>query len=192
MTTTLTLLSQLRTQARANRLINHRLHEAMASLSDADFHAPRVSFFPSLAKTLNHILAVDRYYLAALRCEADILAQYDSFQPAASLSELTERQCAFDEDLIAYCDALTDEAVSAEIVIDRCEWKPREQVAHVLAHLFMHQHHHRGQVHAMLSSTSIKPPQLDEFLLPSDERFRTSDIAALGWTEATLFTPPRV
>ena len=53
------LLPFLRTQVRANRLANHRLHAAMAALSRDEFHAPRVSFFPSLAQTLNHILSVD-------------------------------------------------------------------------------------------------------------------------------------
>ncbi|WP_140626068.1 DinB family protein [Methylibium rhizosphaerae] len=186
---TLTLIAQLRTQARANRLINHRLHEAMAPLSEADFHAPRVSFFPSLAETLNHVLLVDRYYLAALREEADMLAQAERFRPAAMLAELAARQRAFDEELIAWCDALAEPRLAAEVVIDRGEWKPREQVGHILTHLFMHQHHHRGQVHAMLAGTSIKPPQLDEFLLPSDARFRTIDLAQLGWGESTLFQP---
>ena len=184
-----TLLGQLRTQARANRLINHRLHAAMAPLSAADFHAPRVSFFPSLAQTLNHILLVDRYYLAALREEPDMAAQAERFLPASTLTELAARQRAFDEDLIAYCDALTEPRLAAEVVIDRGEWKPREQVAHVLAHLFMHQHHHRGQVHAMLAGTAIEPPQLDEFLLPSDARFRAPDLAQLGWSESVLFRP---
>ena len=53
----------LRIQARANRLANRRLHAAIASLTRDDFHAPRTGFFPSLAKTLNHILAVDVYYI---------------------------------------------------------------------------------------------------------------------------------
>jgi hypothetical protein len=55
-----------------------------------------------------------------------------------------------------------------------------------LAHLFMHQTHHRGQVHAMLSGTAITPPQLDEFLLPADAPLRVAEMAALGWTEAQL------
>ena len=63
------LLAFLRTQARANRLANHRLHAAMRALSREDYDAPRTSFFPSLAKTLEHILAVDLYYLAALHGE---------------------------------------------------------------------------------------------------------------------------
>ena len=53
-------------QARANRLMNHRLHAAMAVLSREEFHAPRVGFFPSLHATLNHVITVDWYYLDAL------------------------------------------------------------------------------------------------------------------------------
>jgi hypothetical protein len=54
-------------------------------------------------------------------------------------------------------------------------------------HLLTHQIHHRGQVHAMLAATRIAPPQLDEFLMPSQSRFRVSDLATLGWSEADLF-----
>lgn len=185
---TITLLDQLRTQARANRLINHRLHAAMAPLSDADFHAPRVSFFPSLAETLNHILAIDRYYLAALRAEPDMEAQYRRFEPAATLAALVDRQRAFDEELIGFCDSLAEPQLDAEVRMDRGSGNvQRDRVAFVLAHLFMHQHHHRGQVHAMLSGTSVAPPQLDEFLMPSDAPLRTHDVQALGWSEATVF-----
>ena len=56
----------------------------------------------------------------------------------------------------------------------------------MLAHLFMHQTHHRGQAHAMLSGTAVKPPQLDEFLLASDASLRVPDLAALKWTEDVL------
>ena len=38
----------------------------------------------------------------------------------------------------------------------------------------------------MLTGTSIKPPRLDEFLLPADAVYRVADMAALGWTEAQL------
>jgi uncharacterized damage-inducible protein DinB len=72
--------------------------------------------------------------------------------------------------------------------MDRGEGKvQRDRAGHVLAHVFMHQTHHRGQVHSMLSGTAVKPPQLDEFLMPSDARFRVSDMAALGWTEREVY-----
>ena len=180
------LLQQLRVQARANRLANHRLHAAMAALTREEFHAPRTSFFPSLGGTLNHLLAVDIYYIAALHREADMEAQYRRFEPCDDVAELAERQRASDEKLIAYCDALAD--ADSAVEMDRGEGKvQRDRAGHVLAHLFMHQTHHRGQVHAMLAGTSVKPPQLDEFLMPSDAPFRVADMAALGWREDAVY-----
>lgn len=38
----------------------------------------------------------------------------------------------------------------------------------------------------MLSGTEVRPPQLDDFLLPADAGVRQADLAALGWTEADL------
>jgi uncharacterized damage-inducible protein DinB len=62
-----------------------------------------------------------------------------------------------------------------------------ERTADVLDHLFQHQTHHRGQVHAMLAGTSIAPPQLDEFIMGGgDVPLRAGEIALLGWTERDL------
>jgi len=181
------LADQLRIQAHANRLANHRLHAAMAALSPADFHAPRVSFFPSLAATLNHLLAVDLYYIAALYREPGLVEVYKSFVPAPTLHDLQQRQAVSDQRLIAFCDTLDAAACDAVVAMDRGTHVQRDAAGHVLAHLFMHQTHHRGQVHAMLSGTTIKPPQLDEFLMPSDAGFRVADMQALGWSEGAVY-----
>jgi uncharacterized damage-inducible protein DinB len=180
-------VEMLRVAARANRLANLRLHAAMAPLAPADFQAQRTGFFPSLAGTLNHILAVDGFYLAALHREADMAAQWERFVPAQTLDELARRQAASDERLIRFVEALDDAGCDAEIVLDRGSTKLPERVGHVLAHLAMHQIHHRGQVHAMLSGTPVKPPQLDEFLMPSDRALREAEMRSLGWSEHDLF-----
>ena len=39
----------------------------------------------------------------------------------------------------------------------------------------------------MLSGTAVAPPQLDEFLMPTDAHFRVDDMRALGWDEHDLF-----
>src|SRR5215470_18796509 len=54
------------TMACNNAWANHRLLAACTRLSQADFVAPRTSFFPSLKATLNHNLTVDWYYVDAL------------------------------------------------------------------------------------------------------------------------------
>jgi hypothetical protein len=41
----------------------------------------------------------------------------------------------------------------------------------------------------MLSGTAAPPPQLDEFLMPSDAPLRVADMAALGWSEVALYGP---
>lgn len=178
------LLQHLRAQARANRLANRRLHEAIAKLSRDEYHAPRTSFFPSLAATLDHLLLVDVYYLDALHGVAAMYANADAHVAADTIAELSRRQAESDERLIAYCDALTSPGV--EIAIDRDDHVDRDIAARVLQHVFMHQTHHRGQAHAMLAGTSLAPPQLDEFLLASDASLRTADLAAVGWSERTL------
>jgi uncharacterized damage-inducible protein DinB len=184
----LTLAGQLRIQAHANRLANRRLHAAMTALPDAEFAAPRTGFFPSLAATLNHLLAVDGYYIACLQGHGEEgVRRYRGFVPAASVTELALRQAASDAALIAFCKALDAAACGAPVEMPRGDHVQHDRVAHVLAHLFMHQTHHRGQAHAMLSSTAVAPPQLDEFLMPSEAHLRTADMAALGWDEGEVY-----
>lgn len=181
------LLQHLRIQAYANRLANRRLHEAMTPLSREEFHATRVNFFPSFALTLNHILAVDLYYVGALHRETELERKYREFQSSDTMAELALRQAASDMRLITFCNALDAEGVASMIDMDRGTYVQRDRAGHVLAHLFMHQTHHRGQAHSMLSGTGIKPPQLDEFLMPSDAEFRVRDMADLGWEEGEVY-----
>jgi uncharacterized damage-inducible protein DinB len=178
----------LRIQARANRLANHRLHGAVSALSRDDFQARRTGFFPSLAATLNHILAVDQYYIGALQGEPDGAQAWGRFVPADDLASLATRQSLSDQRLIDFCDALDEAGCDAVVAMDRGEGRvQQDRAAHVLAHLFMHQTHHRGQAHGMLSGTPVPPPQLDEFLMPSEAHLRGTDLAALGWSEAQVY-----
>lgn len=181
------LAAHLSIQAHANRLANHRLHGAMASLGADEFHAPRTSFFPSLSATLNHLLAVDLYYIGALHGDAGIVQAYRAFQPAGTVAELAARQAVSDQRLIDYCLSLTPERCAAEVALDRGDHVQRDAVGHVLAHLFMHQTHHRGQAHAMLAGTAIAPPQLDKFLMPSEAHLRVAEMQALGWREEDVY-----
>ncbi|MEP7297311.1 MAG: DinB family protein [Burkholderiales bacterium] len=177
-----------RLQARANRLANRRLHAALAGLTRAEFVAPRTGFFPSLAATLSHLLAVDEYYIGALHGESELPQRFERFAAADDASSLAARQRASDERLIAFCDALDAARCDAVVAMDRGNGKiQRDLAGHVLSHLFMHQTHHRGQAHAMLSGTTVPPPQLDEFLMPSDASWRAADMAALGWREIDVY-----
>ena len=145
----------------------------MAPLTTAELHAPRAGFFPTLLATLNHILEVDQYYVGALHGEAGLAAHWTRYVPDRELAPLAGRQRLCDERLIAFCDALDDAGCTRVVEMPRAAGRvQRDAAAFVLQHLFMHQTHHRGQVHAMLSGTAVAPPQLDEFLMPSDADLR--------------------
>jgi uncharacterized damage-inducible protein DinB len=175
-------------QAHANRLANRRLQASLAGLSTSDLHARRTSFFPTLIGTLNHLLAVDRYYIAALHAEPDMESQYRRYAPHDELAPYAAAQDASDSKLIAFCDKLDDAGASAVVQMLHGENPAKSDLAClVLEHLFMHQTHHRGQVHAMLAGTQVKPPQLDEFLMRVDEPFRVMEMSSLGWTEREVY-----
>jgi len=90
-------------------------------------------------------------------------------------------QRATDIRLVRYCDSVTEEALEDVATLDRGEHGLHREAVHaVLTHLFVHQIHHRGQAHAMLAGTRIKPPQLDEFFLAGDAPLREHELKELG------------
>jgi uncharacterized damage-inducible protein DinB len=184
----MSLVAYFRTMARNNAWSNHRLLGACARLTQAELEARRTSFFPSLKLTLNHILTVDWYYLDALEARGRGLAVFDEETPCATVAELRAAQTESDRRLLRFCEALSEDHLAREIVLVRPgDLRLGERVDRALAHLFVHQIHHRGQAHAMLAGTSVPPPQLDDFLLASDAPVRAADLEGLGFSEADIW-----
>jgi uncharacterized damage-inducible protein DinB len=179
-------LRMLTKLARNNALANHRLAQAVIGLDQFEFTARRVSFFPSLRATLNHILVIDWFYIDAL--EGGTLGPWawENEEPFDTARALCAAQRQSDEKLVAFCDALAIADLARPIAIHRQSRIQTERCDDVLNHLFAHQTHHRGQVHAMLAGSPLAPPQLDEFIVSDDAKFRAGELAAFGWTEADL------
>jgi len=182
------------TMAANNAWSNHRLLAACAALSQEEFAASRTSFFPSIKATLNHIVTVDWYYVDALErwrsgreVNADGVAWFDPEEPFDTCAALATAQRAVDRRLVALCDTLADDELAQPVAIMRRAGVQHETVTRLLAHLFQHQIHHRGQVHAMLAGTSVAPPQLDEFFCANEAHLRAAELAELGYSEARIF-----
>lgn len=176
------LATHFANMARNNAWSNLRLYRACLTLSDEAFAARGVSFFPSLQLTLNHVLLVDRYYFDALVAGGEGLTIFDNELPYPRAADLWDAQTRSDERFVAFCETLTDADLQREVRIDRgpTVGVHRETVGGVLPHVFVHQIHHRGQAHAMLSGTSAAPPQLDEFFLDGDAPLRAADMRELA------------
>ena len=170
--------------ARNARLANARLDRACMALRPGEWEATRTSFFPSLKETMVHLLNADRYYIDSLRGERPGLQGEPGDRGTAA--EFARERAEVDDWLVDFCKALTAEDLSRKIKIPWPEKTLNETVADTLLHVFLHGQHHRGQVHAMLSGTSVPPPQIDEFILIENDDARVEDLEALGWTESRL------
>lgn len=184
------LVQTYRAFAYNNAFANHRLLTACSRLTADEFAADRSGFFPSLQRTLNHIYIIDLFYIDALEGGWLGPMAWENELPFPALADLTRAQEAMDRRLIKFCEALTVERLNDVIRINRASRVQHERCDRLLLHLFQHDIHHRGQAHAMLSSTSVKPPQLDEFFPADDAGLRSEEFAELGWSEEKIWREP--
>lgn len=198
------LSHHLFTMAVNNGWANTRLLSAIRGLPEARFGAPGVSFFPSIKATYNHIYTVDVYYLDALERHFDgrgVHPHPASFWnpevPFQTAIELQSAQREVDLRLIALCRARRDTELEERVSVPRVGRVSCDTAVRWLAHLFQHQIHHRGQVHAMLSGPAtgpsegesrFKPPQLDEFFCAGEAHKRADELGMLGLTERDVWS----
>lgn len=190
----LTLERHLAAWAYQNAWANHRLLTACASLAQSEFVAVRKSFFPSIKATLNHVVTVDWMYADAIERalsgrepHPDIGSFYEPEEPFEKVADLAPAQNAVDRRFIALCESLAAADLERPVAILRRKGCVEEPMHRLLAHVFQHQIHHRGQAHAMLAGTSIAPPQLDEFFCANEADLRASDFAELGFSEDAIW-----
>jgi uncharacterized damage-inducible protein DinB len=176
-----------------NAWANHRLLRACAALDDDAFRAPRTSFFPSISATLNHQLTVDWYYVDAVEravagrpANPDGARFFEPEHPFDRCEPLAAAQRAVDARLVAACRGLPDDLDTLDVPVWRRQGEVHEAAPRLLAHLFQHQIHHRGQVHAMLAGTAVAPPQLDEFFCAGEAHLREAELRELGLLDALL------
>jgi uncharacterized damage-inducible protein DinB len=152
------------TLARYNTWANRRLYDAVVMLPEAEYMKPRPAFFHSIHGTLNHILVGDRVWMARIE---------EKPPPKLALDQMLYG------DLVALRVARAAEDRHIENVVAGIEEGRLDQMLHyrtvkgepqrtplrlVLGHFFNHQTHHRGQVHGLLSQTTVAPPPLDLIL----------------------------
>jgi len=172
-----------RQMARNALLANRRLHAAISTLPAAEWEAPRVSFFPSLRATLAHVLLVDAFYLTGIEGAVWIDALQAKLDPCATPDDWLAAQEKLDLRLLDRAEALVPQDLGRMVQIHRTGRVQVETLGDTLLHLFLHDQHHRGQVHAMLAGTAVPPPQLDEFIMADDAAARAQDLASLGRDE---------
>lgn len=179
------LASYLVLQAENNAWSNRRLYAACAALPAEAYFAKRPCFFGSIHNTLYHLLLVDHRYMARIEGRP-VPDDLPTDVPNGDLAALSASQRAADRRLIELVRGLGEARLAEPVrIVDESDKAWADPLHRVLAHLFVHQVHHRGQVHDLLSQTAVAPPQLDEFFLSQDAVGRAEEMQELGLAEVS-------
>ena len=144
-----------------NRWANRRVYDAAAKLRESDYRADRGAFFGSLHATFNHILVADRIWLWRITGEGEAPDNLDAilYDDRDTLKAARDNE---DARFVALIARLDDEGIAAPLTFRSMKGIPTMQpLGIVLAHVFNHQTHHRGQVHALLTGLGVEGPVLD-------------------------------
>lgn len=154
-----------------NHWQNDSLITAADTLDDDARRSDRGAFFGSIHKTLNHILWADQIWMHRLAATPkpaamsipESVAQHDSW------NEYKAARHAFDQMMMAWARRLGAEDFTGHLTwysgaIEANVTNPR---AVLVVHMFNHQTHHRGQVHAMLTAAGARPGDTDMAFMPA-------------------------
>jgi uncharacterized damage-inducible protein DinB len=155
------------TMARYNEWMNRRLYASCATLSADELKRDRGAFFRSIHGTLNHIVYADLAFLSRFTGEPPQPPElgvdlYDDF------SALREAREALDARILEWAAALAPEWLPASLTYtSKVDGKSRTVARWILvAHLFNHQTHHRGQVMTLLTQLGLDIGSTDLPFMP--------------------------
>lgn len=156
--------------AEYNAWANARLYRMAARLTDEQYRRDVSAYFGSLQGTLNHLLVADRIWMWRLTGSGDVPDRLDAIL-FAELDQLTEARRGEDERLVSFVESLADAQLDASIEYRTLNGAAQQmKIREVLAHLFNHQTHHRGQAHTILTVLGVKEPDSLDLLWMLRER----------------------
>lgn len=159
------------TMARYNAWQNKQLKAAFHALDTTALELDRGGFFGSILRTASHLLWGDAIWMArfedAPRPEGGI---GDSPTLVQTREDWAIQRFHMDARILSWAEGL----VAVDLIGD-LSWYSGSAKANVtrslalcVAHMFNHQTHHRGQIHAMLTAAGEEAPVSDLFLMPSE------------------------
>jgi len=162
--------AHLVTMAHYNSWANARLYRTTSQLPDEQYRKNVGAYFKSLHGTLNHLLATDRIWMRRLTGTGEHPAKLNAIV-CDDLPSLTIARRKEDERIIDFVQGLTEIQFEEPLDYQTMNGTPQKQKRReILAHLFNHQTHHRGQAHAILTVLGIDEPDPLDLLVMQRER----------------------
>ena len=128
------------------------------------------AYFKSLHGTLNHLLVADRIWMRRLSGVGDQPVKLNAIL-FDDLPSLHTARMAEDSRILEFVQALPEPAFEEVLDYRMLNGAQRQQRRReILAHLFNHQTHHRGQAHAILTALGVAEPDSLDLLVMQREQ----------------------
>lgn len=132
-----------------NQWANNKLFAVLEALSQAQLNQDCGAYFNSLIQTANHVLVGDFLWFERIcGLQPSGYALDDVLYP--DVQELIKVRKIHDQSLIDYVQVHDESAFHQPLTYIRRNQTYTEPLIEVLAHMFNHQTHHRGQMHNMV------------------------------------------
>ena len=161
----------LRAMARYNRWQNSAIFASAGSLTEAQRREDRGAFWGSIHGTLSHVYWADRIWMSRLGvADAPGGGMKDSPALVEKWDDLRREREVLDDHIVDWADGFATGLVSGRLawfsgVLQREVEMP---LGVIVAHIFNHQTHHRGQAHALITGHGGTTSETDLFLMPAD------------------------
>lgn len=162
----------VRMMARYNAWQNKQMSATMQGLSPEALSQDRGAFFGSILGTANHILWGDTLWMARFEgVPAPKIAAEDSPRMCPTFAVWSAERFRMDGRIALWAKNLRSVDLAGRVswhsvVLGKDMSQP---IGGVVTHLFNHQTHHRGQIHAMLTAAGATAPVTDLILMPEED-----------------------
>lgn len=159
------------TMARYNAWQNRQIIEIVKTMDKEALTLDRGVFFGSISRTLNHLLWADTLWMSRL-C-SDVPAPEpggDTTDITRTIGDWQAQRFMLDGRIRIWAQTLSNLDLQGELtwrsqIYDKDFHTP---VWQCVTHMFNHQTHHRGQVHAMLTQAGLEAPVTDLLFMPEE------------------------
>src|SRR5688572_25425900 len=153
-----------------NAWANARLFRMAGALADELYRKEVGAYFKNLHGTLNHLLVADRIWMRRLTGSGDQPNKLNAII-FDDLSSLHAARVEEDGRIIGFVEGLAEPAFEEVLEYRLLNGARRQQPRReILAHLFNHQTHHRGQAHAILTILGVAEPDPLDLLVMQREQ----------------------
>ncbi|MCX7559644.1 damage-inducible protein DinB [Sulfitobacter sp. F26204] len=161
------------TMAQYNAWQNKQIMEITKGMDTAELYVDHKAFFRTIMGTLNHLLLGDSLWMSRMCDDVARPAPCDDggVTLTDTLGEWQAQRFRLDGRMRIWAQTLSNIDLAGELswwsgALERDLTQPK---ALCILHMFNHQTHHRGQVHAMLTAAGQVAPVTDIVFMPKED-----------------------